>query len=388
MPVPSPKNIPIGVPGKVVPYKRPKGTMEWDSEEEEEEDEVAKRDIRKDKVSLLDFEPLKVIGNGCFGKVMMVKFNKNGQIYAMKSIRKAHVVKNNKVRHTLAERNIMQKITHPFVMKLHYAFQNNGKLYMVMDYLNGGDIFYHLSISRRFPEERARFYAAEVLMALECLHEHGFIYRDLKPENVLTDSDGHIRLTDFGLSKEHFEEGQAMTTFVGTTEYLAPEVLKQKGYGKEVDWWSLGVLIFEMLTGCPPFYSKNRQMTFRMILSAELNIPEWISTPAKSMMKDLLVREPSQRLGHGNIYTTHTLSRTHTLTLSLSHTHSLSLSLSISLSLSLFHTRTHTHRNLRLYTHTHPKKKKHSHTHTHTHTPEPTSLVVREPLQLLSSDTS
>eukprot|EP00960_Hanusia_phi_P031072 749056-Hanusia_phi.AAC.2 len=202
-------------------------------------------------------QPMKVIGNGCFGKVrrtfgrtiavvrlgspatdgwnqvMMVKCKKNGKIYAMKTIKKAHVVKNNKVRHTLAERNIMQKINHPFVMKLHYAFQNNGKLYMVMDYLNGGDIFYHLSVSRRFPEERSKFYAAEVLMALECLHEHGFIYRDLKPENVLvqpqsstsspadlnrqTDSEGHIRLTDFGLSKENFEEGMSMNTFVGTT---------------------------------------------------------------------------------------------------------------------------------------------------------------------------
>ena len=272
MPVPSPSNAPIGVPmaaGREVPYKRSKGTIEWDSEEEEEgmADRKALDSRSQKKVSLEDFEPLKVIGNGCFGKVMMVKFKKTDKIYAMKAIRKAHVVKNNKVRHTLAERNIMQKITHPFVMKLHYAFQNNGKLYMIMDYLNGGDIFYHLSISRRFNEERARFYTAEVLMALECLHEHGFIYRDLKPENVLTDGDGHIRLTDFGLSKESFEEGDAMTTFVGTTEYLAPEVLKQKGYGKEVDWWSLGVLVFEMLTGCPPFYSKNRQMTFRMILS-------------------------------------------------------------------------------------------------------------------------
>ena len=151
MPVPSPKNLPIGVPmaaGREVPYKRTKGTIEWDSEEEEEEGHAeSKGGNSRKKVSLEDFEPLKVIGNGCFGKVMMVKFKKTDKIYAMKSIRKAHVVKNNKVRHTLAERNIMQKITHPFVMKLHYAFQNNGKLYMIMDYLNGGDIFYHLSIS-------------------------------------------------------------------------------------------------------------------------------------------------------------------------------------------------------------------------------------------------
>jgi serine/threonine protein kinase len=229
----------------------------------------------------------------------MVKCKRNGKIFAMKTIRKDHVVKNNKVRHTLAERNIMQKIQHPFVMRLHYSFQTNGKLYMVMDYLNGGDIFYHLSVSRRFSEDRARFYAAEVLMALECLHEHSFIYRDLKPENVLTDADGHVRLTDFGLSKESYEEGQQMNTFVGTTEYLAPEVLKQKGYGKEVDWWSLGVLVFEMLTGCPPFYHKNRQMTFRMILSAELNVPDWLSPSAKALVRELLVREPTQRLGHG-----------------------------------------------------------------------------------------
>ena len=154
-------------------------------------------------------------------------------------------------------------------------------------------------MSRRFSEERSRFYGAQVVLALECLHEHGLVYRDLKPENVLTDAEGHIRLTDFGLSKEEFEEGTQMTTFVGTTEYLAPEVLKQKGYGKEVDWWSLGVLLFEMLTGCPPFYSKNRQMTFRMILSAELNVPDWLSVNARQIIRDLLVRDPSQRLGAG-----------------------------------------------------------------------------------------
>eukprot|EP00288_Rhodomonas_lens_P017554 CAMPEP_0177697838 /NCGR_PEP_ID=MMETSP0484_2-20121128/4726_1 /TAXON_ID=354590 /ORGANISM="Rhodomonas lens, Strain RHODO" /LENGTH=531 /DNA_ID=CAMNT_0019208901 /DNA_START=107 /DNA_END=1699 /DNA_ORIENTATION=+ len=306
----------LGVGTKNQPYKRPKGTVhDSDSDSSCSSDEVpaATRrdedkelpegdgavDSKKKKYTFHDFEPLKVIGNGCFGKVMMVRSKKDGKIFAMKVIRKAHVVKNKKVRHTQTERNIMQKIAHPFVMRLHYAFQNKGKLYMVMDYLNGGDIFYHLSCSRRFPEERAKFYAAEVLMALECLHEHGFIYRDLKPENVLTDSQGHIRLTDFGLSKEEYTEGAQMNTFVGTTEYLAPEVLKQKGYGKEVDWWSLGVLVFEMLTGCPPFYSKNRQMTFRMILSAELNIPEWLSLSAKSLIRDLLVREPSQRLGSG-----------------------------------------------------------------------------------------
>eukprot|EP00283_Hemiselmis_rufescens_P016397 CAMPEP_0173449754 /NCGR_PEP_ID=MMETSP1357-20121228/43324_1 /TAXON_ID=77926 /ORGANISM="Hemiselmis rufescens, Strain PCC563" /LENGTH=640 /DNA_ID=CAMNT_0014416367 /DNA_START=27 /DNA_END=1945 /DNA_ORIENTATION=- len=302
VPIPSPA---AGSGGRAaVPYKRPKGTVEDDSSEDEGNGEAAQVEELAGaqgggKVGLADFEPLKVIGNGCFGKVMMVRYAKNGKIFAMKSIRKAHVVKNKKVRHTQTERNIMQMLNHPYVMKLHYSFQNSGKLYMVMDYLNGGDIFYHLSVSRRFSEERTRFYAAEVVLALECLHQNNLVYRDLKPENVLTDAEGHIRLTDFGLSKEDFKEDSLMNTFVGTTEYLAPEVLKQKGYGKEVDWWSLGVLLFEMLTGCPPFYSKNRQMTFRMILSAELNVPEWLSQHSRQIIRELLVRDPSQRLGAG-----------------------------------------------------------------------------------------
>jgi len=202
-----------------------------------------------------------------------------------------------KVEHTLAEKHILQRIHHPFLVNLHYSFQTEDKLYFVLDYINGGELFFHLQKEKRFAEERVKFYAAEILLALEHLHANGIIYRDLKPENILITSEGHICLTDFGLCKTGIESEQdRTTTFCGTPEYLAPEVLKGKGYGKAVDWWSFGSLIYEMLTGLPPFYSQDVQEMYRKIMTDKLRFPTGMSEDAKVFIEALLQRDLSVRL--------------------------------------------------------------------------------------------
>ena len=173
----------------------------------------------------------------------------------MKVLKKPDVLKRNQIEHTKAERKILQNITSPFLVNMHYAFQTEEKLYMVMDFLNGGELFYHLNKEKTFSEERIRYHVAEIVLAIETLHKAGIIYRDLKPENILLDGEGHVRLTDFGLSKQGIfkdSEEQAFT-ICGTPEYLAPEIIRGEGHGCAVDWWSLGALMYEMHTGKPPF---------------------------------------------------------------------------------------------------------------------------------------
>ncbi len=259
----------------------------WSHEEQESE------------VGPNDFNLLKVIGRGSFGKVMLVtRKGAEDRVFAMKVLVKAAIIERNQVEHTIAEREILETIDHPFLMKLHYAFQTSDKLYLVMDYLRGGELFFHLKNERRFNENRTRMYAAEIAMALGHLHEKSIIYRDLKPENILLDNQGHVRLTDFGLSKRH-KEGVDNTTFCGTPEYLAPEVVLDKPHDKEVDWWSLGILIFEMLVGIPPFYSENTNVMYEMIVKAPLKMPSFMSESAKGVISALLQKEPANRLGAG-----------------------------------------------------------------------------------------
>jgi len=202
-----------------------------------------------------DFTIKKVVGRGSFGKVFMVERKSDGQIYAMKTLKKDFIIKTNQVSQTKTERDIMTLINHPFVVKLHFAFQTEDMLYFVTDFLNGGELFLHLCNEIRFTEDRARFYAAEMVLAISHLHENGIIYRDLKPENVLLDSSGHIKITDFGLSKMKSLDNldQMTNTFCGTPEYLAPEVIQARGHSYGVDWWSLGMLIYEMISGINPF---------------------------------------------------------------------------------------------------------------------------------------
>jgi len=243
------------------------------------------------------FELLKVIGKGSFGKVMQVRKKDTGKIYAMKVLKKAQLIKRKQVAHTKTERRVLEDIEHPFIVGLRFAFQTDNKLYMVLDYFAGGELFFHLKSGGRFTEERARFYAAEIAMALQCLHENQIVYRDLKPENVLLDEDGHIRLTDFGLSKEGVTLTKLTHTFCGTPEYLAPEVIHGQGYGIAVDWWSLGTLLYEMLTGLPPFYNQNLHMMYEKIIRAKLSFPPHLSPNARSVLSALLERSPKSRLG-------------------------------------------------------------------------------------------
>jgi len=215
----------------------------------------------------------------------------------MKVLKKEVVVRENMIGHTKAEKNILQEIDHPFIVKLHFAFQTDEKLYLVLDFLSGGELFFHLSENTKFDVPRARFYAAEIVLALSHLHSKDIIYRDLKPENAVLDSKGHVVLTDFGLAKTQVNDARATYTFCGTPEYLAPEILKGQGHGKAVDWWSLGVLLFEMIVGLPPFYSENINDMYDLILKSELKFPQNVPADARDLLQGLLERDDKKRLG-------------------------------------------------------------------------------------------
>lgn len=231
------------------------------------------------KLTVDDFDLLKVLGRGSFGKVMLVKKkdDPSGTLYAMKTLRKSALVKRNQLAHTTTERIILQTIKSPFLVHLIYAFQTADKLYMVLDYMGGGELFFWLKRDKKFSEGRARLYAAEIALGIQALHNADIVYRDLKPENLLLDVEGHLKLTDFGLTKGNITGPGAeggTKTFCGTPEYLAPEILENKGHGKAVDWWALGTFLFEMLTGLPPFYDTNVQRMYHKILHEPLRFPK------------------------------------------------------------------------------------------------------------------
>ncbi|BFZ62901.1 Serine/threonine-protein kinase [Saitoella coloradoensis] len=250
-------------------------------------------------ITIEDFDLLKVVGKGSFGKVMQVRKRDTSRIYALKTLRKAHIVARSEVVHTLAERTVLAQINNPFIVPLKFSFQSPEKLYLVLAFVNGGELFHHLQREGRFSVERARFYAAELLLALECLHDYNVIYRDLKPENILLDYTGHIALCDFGLCKLNMSPTSKTNTFCGTPEYLAPELLLGQGYTKAVDWWTLGVLLYEMLSGLPPFYDENTNEMYRRILQDPLRFGDEIGRDARDLLTKLLNRDPAHRLGTG-----------------------------------------------------------------------------------------
>ncbi|XP_076976942.1 ribosomal protein S6 kinase alpha-2 isoform X2 [Tamandua tetradactyla] len=254
-----------------------------------------------EKADPSQFELLKVLGQGSYGKVFLVRKVKGpdaGQLYAMKVLKKATLKVRDRVRSKM-ERDILAEVNHPFIVKLHYAFQTEGKLYLTLDFLRGGDLFTRLSKEVMFTEEDVKFYLAELALALDHLHGLGIIYRDLKPENILLDEEGHIKITDFGLSKEAVDPDKRAYSFCGTIEYMAPEVVNRRGHTHSADWWSFGVLMFEMLTGSLPFQGKDRKETMALILKAKLGMPQFLSPEAQSLLRALFKRNPSNRLGAG-----------------------------------------------------------------------------------------
>ncbi|XP_071819465.1 ribosomal protein S6 kinase alpha-2-like isoform X2 [Apostichopus japonicus] len=251
-----------------------------------------------EKADSSHFELLKVLGQGSFGKVFLVRKitgTDAGTLYAMKVLKKATLKVRDRVR-TKMERNILVEVNHPFIVKMHYAFQTEGKLYLILDFLRGGDLFTRLSKEVMFTEEDVKFYLAELALALDHLHSLGIIYRDLKPENILLDAKGHLKLTDFGLSKESLDNSKTYS-FCGTVEYMAPEVVNRKGHTTAADWWSFGVLMYELLTGSLPFQASHRKETMEMILKAKLGMPQFLSPQAQSLLRALFKRNPMNRLG-------------------------------------------------------------------------------------------
>ncbi|KAK2041294.1 kinase-like protein [Colletotrichum somersetense] len=249
-----------------------------------------------------DFQILKLIGKGTFGQVYQVRKKDTGRIYAMKVLSKKVIVQKKEVAHTVGERNILVRTAmsdSPFIVGLKFSFQTPSDLYLVTDYMSGGELFWHLQKEGRFDERRAKFYIAELILAIQHLHNNDIVYRDLKPENILLDANGHIALCDFGLSKANLTKNDTTNTFCGTTEYLAPEVLlDESGYTKMVDFWSLGVLVFEMCCGWSPFYAEDTQQMYKNIAFGKVRFPrDTLSQEGRNFVKGLLNRNPKHRLG-------------------------------------------------------------------------------------------
>lgn len=253
------------------------------------------------KMTADDFEPLLCLGKGSFGTVLLVRHVPTGKLYAQKQFRKASITVHKKlVEQTKTERTILESVNrHPCVVKLFYAFQDHEKLYLILEYAEGGELFHHLAMERMFDEDVAAFYMAEMVLALEHLHQNvGVIYRDLKPENCLLDKEGHLLLTDFGLSKIAVDDDARCDSSHGTYEYMAPEVVRGDRYGKACDWWSLGALGYDLLTGSPPFQANNHTKLQEKIIKQKLALPYFLGPDAKDLLTRLLRKDPSKRLGY------------------------------------------------------------------------------------------
>ncbi|KAI0220917.1 Protein kinase C iota type [Lamellibrachia satsuma] len=258
-------------------------------------------------ITLEDFELVRVIGRGSYAKVFVVEQRRTKRLYAMKVIKKELVNDDEDIDWVQTEKHVFEVASnHPFLVGLHSCFQTPSRLFFVIEFVNGGDLMFHMQRQRRLPEEHARFYAAEICLALNFLHEKGIIYRDLKLDNVLLDSEGHVKLTDYGMCKEGLRLGEKTSTFCGTPNYIAPEILRGVDYDSSVDWWALGVLMFEMLAGRSPFDivgqtdnpdQNTEDYLFQVILEKPIRIPRSLSVKAASVLKGFLNKSPEERLG-------------------------------------------------------------------------------------------
>lgn len=247
------------------------------------------------KLNLSDFEVLQTLGTGSFGRVRLGKEKSTGQYFALKVLKKAEILRLKQVDHVMSELSILRQIKHPFVVNLHGYTQDNRYLYLVLEYVSGGELFTYLRGVGRLENDHARLYAAQITTIFEYLHSKNIIYRDLKPENLLIAADGYLRLTDFGFAK--VVEGRTYT-LCGTPEYLAPEILLNKGHGKPVDWWTLGIIIYEMLAGIDPFSDEDPMAIYQKILKGKIKFTRHFDKNAKSLVKHLLVADLSKRYGN------------------------------------------------------------------------------------------
>lgn len=253
------------------------------------------------QMSPSDFTYIMKIGKGSFGHVFLAKKmdDKDDKYYAIKILSKALIMAKNESKHINCERQVLiDNMKHPFLVSLNFSFQTPDRLYFVLDFINGGELFFHLQRERSFTEKRAKFYSAEIGSAIGYMHERNLIYRDLKPENILLSSDGHICLTDFGLCKSNMYHGTATDTFCGTPEYLAPEILLKRPYTRSIDWWCLGAVTYEMVYGLPPFYSTNVDEMYQGILHKPLKLKSTVSVEMRSFLSKILEKNPTARLGH------------------------------------------------------------------------------------------
>uniref|UniRef100_A0A8C5A7H5 Protein kinase C n=1 Tax=Gadus morhua TaxID=8049 RepID=A0A8C5A7H5_GADMO len=250
------------------------------------------------RLGLSDFTFLQVLGKGSFGKVMLARLNGGERVFAVKVLKKDIILQDDDVECTMTEKRVLSLARcHPYLTQLYCCFQTLDRLFFVMEFVNGGDLMFHIQKSRKFEEVRARFYAAEITSALMFLHSKGILYRDLKLDNVLLDKDGHCKLADFGMCKEGVFEDGATGTFCGTPDYIAPEILQEMLYGPSVDWWALGVLLYEMLSGHAPFEAENEDDLFEAILNEEIVYASWLSKEAVNILKALLTKAAAHRLG-------------------------------------------------------------------------------------------
>ncbi|CAG8115265.1 unnamed protein product [Penicillium salamii] len=257
--------------------------------------------IQSRTLRVTDFVLIKTLGTGTFARVWLTRLKDQkdkSKVYALKILRKADVIKLKQVEHVRNERKALAAvIDHPFITTLIASFSDEKSLYMLLDYCPGGEIFTYLRKQRRFSEETSIFYAAEITMTIEFLHDvHGIAYRDLKPENILLDADGHLKLVDFGFAKQ--VDNRETYTLCGTPEYLAPEVIQNSGHGLAVDWWALGILIYEFLIGQPPFWDQNPMRIYEQIVEGRLRFPPNMPPAAQNIVSLLCKTNPTERLGH------------------------------------------------------------------------------------------